>query len=296
MNIKEYHKLIKNPELLSVETLKDIEGLVKNFPMVENFRILLALNLLILDDYRYDNALINAAIYSSDRKRLKEWVDHILNSFEEDQKEPETINESDEVNKDTIEQDEKTHEENNQKEEQIIAQETDIVSDRIENDPTAEQEKIAERDKEDAPEIISEKEEETEITDILAEKKSIRSKKELLKLVRKRLDEIETEKAKEKEAEADNDESFIKAKLIDRFIEQQPSINRPDKNEFFDPQNEAVESSLDGDDFFVTETLAQIHTQQANFKKAEEIYRKLILKYPEKSSYFAAQIEKLTKK
>jgi len=118
----------------------------------------------------------------------------------------------------------------------------------------------------------------------------------LLKLVRKRLNEIEAEKLAAGQPNKEEDEKEMKAKLIDRFIKQEPSISRPDKNEFYDPQSEAIESSIDEDDFFVTETLAQIHIQQGNLKKAQEIYRKLILKNPEKSSYFAAQIEKLTKK
>jgi len=114
-------------------------------------------------------------------------------------------------------------------------------------------------------------------------------------LVRKRLQEIEAEKQQDREEEPAN-EKAINARLIDRFIENEPSISRPDKKELYDPQNEAIESSIDEDDFFVTETLAQIHIQQGNLKKAEKIYQKLILKNPEKSSYFAAQIEKLTKK
>jgi TolA-binding protein len=37
----------------------------------------------------------------------------------------------------------------------------------------------------------------------------------------------------------------------------------------------------------VTETLARIHEQQGNYAKAIETYRRLALKYPDKSAYFA---------
>lgn len=286
MNIQLYHKLIEHPELLNKDTLKDMEELVNNFPMVENFRILLALNLLILDDYRYTNALTNAAIFASDRKRLKEWVDYIIQSQEdfESEKEPESYEDSS-IN--TLESQKKDIEEINSEDLNTADKSAEIQAEQTDEGKVEEPHTV-----DLSHSIIIDNEAEKE--DLEAEKKNIRSKKELLKLVRKRLDEIEAEKTLKNENEID--ERTSKAKLIDRFIEQEPRISRPDKNEFFDPQSEAIESSIEDDDFFITETLAIIHSQQGNLKKAEEIYRKLILKNPEKSSYFAAQIEKLTKK
>ena len=50
------------------------------------------------------------------------------------------------------------------------------------------------------------------------------------------------------------------------------------------------------EDSFETETLAQLMANQGKLKKAEAIYKKLSLKYPEKSTYFATQIQKLKAK
>jgi hypothetical protein len=78
--------------------------------------------------------------------------------------------------------------------------------------------------------------------------------------------------------------------LIDRFIgNPQPKVLRPDHA----PVNDQDVSlgSLREDDEFLTETLARIYVQQGYFLKAIQAYEKLSLKIPEKSVYFASQIE-----
>lgn len=47
---------------------------------------------------------------------------------------------------------------------------------------------------------------------------------------------------------------------------------------------------------FCTETLAGIYAEQGYFVEAKKIYSRLILRYPEKSAYFASLIEKLEEK
>ena len=51
----------------------------------------------------------------------------------------------------------------------------------------------------------------------------------------------------------------------------------------------------DLDDSYFTETLAKIYIRQQRYEKALEIIRKLNLKYPKKSAYFADQIRFLEK-
>ncbi len=82
-----------------------------------------------------------------------------------------------------------------------------------------------------------------------------------------------------------------KEELIDRFIENAPRITRSPKD-FFDP-DDAAKNSMQDNDVIVSETLAIILLNQGKPDKAIKIYQKLSSSNPEKSSYFAALIEKI---
>ncbi|HWZ36585.1 MAG TPA: hypothetical protein VNW51_10515 [Mucilaginibacter sp.] len=83
-------------------------------------------------------------------------------------------------------------------------------------------------------------------------------------------------------------------KIIERFIQDEPHIKHPTDVKL-DNENKAKRSSEDKEEL-VTETLARIYTEQMLYHKAIITYKKLMLKYPEKSLYFASQIEQLENK
>ncbi|MDB5130353.1 MAG: hypothetical protein JWR02_102 [Mucilaginibacter sp.] len=82
--------------------------------------------------------------------------------------------------------------------------------------------------------------------------------------------------------------------IIERFIQEEPQI-KPQSSDKLDNENKAKKSAEDQDEL-VSETLAAIYTDQMLYHKAIASYKKLMLKFPEKSRYFAAKIEQLEKR
>jgi hypothetical protein len=83
-------------------------------------------------------------------------------------------------------------------------------------------------------------------------------------------------------------------RIIKRFIVEEPHITPPSGDKL-DNENKARKSAEDQDEL-VTETLAHIYIDQMLYHKAIITYKKLMLKFPEKSRYFADQIEQLERK
>jgi hypothetical protein len=79
--------------------------------------------------------------------------------------------------------------------------------------------------------------------------------------------------------------------LIEQFLNSEPGVIKADKQTSL--EGDVSEGSVKEDDSFITDTLAKIYVKQGLHAKAIYAYERLSLKYPEKSAYFAAQIEKI---
>ncbi|CAN1503827.1 hypothetical protein MCETHM1_00577 [Flavobacteriaceae bacterium] len=79
-----------------------------------------------------------------------------------------------------------------------------------------------------------------------------------------------------------------KAELIDKFIETSPKIPPIKPGVVFSPN---IDLNKDDNSYLMTETLAKVYLEQKKYQKAIQAYEILILKYPEKSSFFADRIK-----
>jgi hypothetical protein len=119
---------------------------------------------------------------------------------------------------------------------------------------------------------------------------------ELLELEENGL-ELSEESQPQQEANENNSSGIesikqLQAKLIDDFILLNPRIEP--SRERSDTLNEDISKPfVEEKGAFITETLATIYINQGYYSRAIDIYEKLCLKFPEKSSYFATQIEKV---
>ena len=83
------------------------------------------------------------------------------------------------------------------------------------------------------------------------------------------------------------DEKKKKAELIDKFIEASPKISPAKPGSV---STTYLEPNKSDTSYLMTETLARVYLEQKKYQKAIQAYEILILKYPEKSSFFADRI------
>ncbi len=93
----------------------------------------------------------------------------------------------------------------------------------------------------------------------------------------------------EKKGGDDDDKSGPKD-LIEKFITENPSIQRRTPK---GDKSDLSEKSTEWQPDIASEYLAEIYLKQGNKPRAIQIYEALMLKFPEKKSYFAALIEKV---
>ncbi len=279
MNTYEFTYLLNKPKAIKEKNVLGLEKIVNEFPFFQSARALLLKGLYNQESFQYNPALRKTAAYTTDRSVLFDFI--TSGNFAPVQKlfieEKEAfINEIkvNDIEIITLSPKEKTAE--------TSTLEQSIVSSIKE---VGENESISE--KEETIATVSEKLNIGKPLDFSKDEKH--SFQEWLQLAN--FNPIKREKTENREeiTSISTVHDPIKQKkiaLIDRFIENNPKIS---------PVKEMskiahIPEQTQDHSYLMTETLAKVYLEQKKYQKAIQAYEILILKYPEKSTFFADRI------
>lgn len=292
MNIAEFTNLLSQPSTIGDRQTLSMEKLVEEFPYFQSARAIYLKGLYNQDSFKYNQQLKITAAHTTDRSVLFEFITSenfmAINKAFRDEKEarireiivnglevvlpPKTEKNPEEfVPKNTLEQSILTSIKEASPEENLPKEE---ISDQI---PETESQ-ISPEEKLEIGRPLEFSREETH------------SFHEWLQLASfKPIDRVDSEEnsGSETEKTEEDPEKIKQAALIDKFIETNPKIV-PSK--IIVVPSPVLERSSQENSYLMTETLAKVYLEQKKYSKAIQAYEILILKYPEKSHFFADRI------
>jgi|JI10StandDraft_1071094.scaffolds.fasta_scaffold141013_2 hypothetical protein len=309
MNTSDLTYLLNKPEATNEKQTIALESVVLQFPYFQAARALHLKGLYNQDSFRYNYELKKTAAYTTDRTVLFEFI--TSESFMAIQQEK-----IDEIHK-SIKEIEVYFEEELDSSSIKKSENLDLdVSEEIIKTPTNEIDVLYKKSLEtlflSAEHLIEETKEETEIEEISVQQKNINPIQNQTEIdekleIGKPLPFTPSEKHsfqewlqltkstpidrnfEENNAEIDV-EKQKKLAIIDKFIEANPKI-APVKETSKTPVN--ISKIAEEPTHLMTETLAKVYLEQKKYTKAIQAYEILILKYPEKSSFFATRINEI---
>lgn len=283
MNRDQFIAFVKSPSTLDAGSTTLLENLVKEYPFCQTAEILYALNLNKENNFRFNAQLKTAAAYAADRKLLKQLLADQQKDRQVDKKEYQTA----EVQESIPDTD------------QISEPETVSMAEDVTDIPPAPDKKqelldLIDRLKQEIESILTEGsgDEEDLLDDLTASLESIIPAKKKPEPPPVRPDIKDYNFSHLPPLVEKPGEPMSNSDLIDKFIRDEPRIEAPQKAEFFDAGDFAKHGLVDRGEI-VSETLAKVHLKQGRTDDAIKIYEQLSLLYPEKSSFFAAQIKKI---
>lgn len=278
MNRQQFIDYIKFPDKLNSDSAVQLESLIKEYPYCQTADILFTLNLYKENHFKFNDQLKIASAYACDRKVLKELVNSVRTIEKASTKvpipAPDIQPQASELNDFKIE-------------DNSLITLIDLLKNEVNSFKASPAKKLS-ADEHSKLNILAD-----HLEDLLQELDEPEAgKPQAQQPATSILGEYNMDHLEELPSVEDNQAE--NHDLIDKFLENEPKITPVSKPVFFDPSDFARQSLIDNESI-VSETLAEIYFKQGNLAKAIKIYRKLSLVNPEKSSFFAAQIEKIRK-
>ena len=310
MNRNDFLHMMEGSAAMSRQMIGEVYELINIFPYFQSAHMLLLKGLQNSADVKFEKQLHDSSVHIADREVL---YYYLRNNPVEDQKEEDPVSETP-VPDETADSLKTDEEFNNQQTVIEAAKNSEDLIIKIEEDEgippvTSEGDKMnsvlqghsiligSEANDEDPAGIIiiTDDEQDTENEKIFYMDPGISTGEtpDLLEL------DIDDKSPYREEKQSENfidkesgkaEKRLIQSELIDKFILENPRIE-PDREKTDAPQENISSKFVEETGGFVTETLARIYINQGYYSKAIDIYEKLSLKFPEKSSYFASQIE-----
>ncbi|MCX6172654.1 MAG: tetratricopeptide repeat protein [Flavobacterium sp.] len=262
MNLTDYTYLLNKPEAINDGYAETLDNVLTAFPYFQSARVMKLKHLYNQDSFQYNYALKISAAYTTDRGILFDFI--TSDSFVSVQKGLYEKKLEELMNMNVID------------DEEIIVALKQPTIDPLEQsilisikEATPEEQKVEQKLEIGKPLEFSKHEK--------------HSFQEWLQL--SRLKPIVREKDSIKTNPID-DKKKKKLDLIDEFIKNNPKITPIAK----DASVTIIENIAEDTTYLMTETLARVYLEQKKYSKAIQAYEILILKYPEKSSFFANRI------
>jgi hypothetical protein len=321
LNIKIYTNLLAHPQKIGKDEMAFLSSVIEKYPYFQNARALQLKALKNDSSFLYNDSLKSTAAYTTDRDILFEYI--TSDSFIQNKISREILSHDSAIKEIEIVSEDISEavsiEIDKQIKEELKKAETVLNPDLFERKITSATEIVAiiekqgetEETETNAPEAPEAKEPTAEIAlgvnkPLEFTKKDTHSFREWLQLTRTKPIDRSTTSKTEIESNAGNldtsdapNERERKNKLIEKFIQDKPKLppkgaSSKKKDNTTQPQYLASPYTQTPE-ALMTETLAKVYLQQKNYSKAIKAYKILILKYPEKSGFFADQIRAVKK-
>jgi len=263
MNLTDFTYLINKPEALNEKHTESLEKVLDEFPYFQSARVLRLKHLYNQDSFKYNHALKIAASYTNDRSVLFYFI--TSDSFVSVQKGLYEKKLEELLNIRVFESEHVIVEAKpiNTLEQSILSSIKVATSEEIKAETKLDIGKPLEFSK-DEKHSFQEWLQLSRLKPIIRESDTVSNSEKSL---------LEVEKKKHID-------------LIDKFIADNPKITPLAK----DTSIIAIERPTEDTTYLMTETLARVYLEQKKYSKAIQAYEILILKYPEKSSFFADRI------